>query len=669
MTNNSNQGNNKPGQTPDRDKRKAAPGVPAASANRPQRTGGPGVTKPGATGPKAAGGTGTATPPPPNRIRPAQPSGGSNRPQTQMSARALSRFEKDLKRQRQLVWAVIAVIAVVLVVLAFGIWQTTLAPNFETLANVGGQGISRSDYNKFRKIDLFKQSGAIQQQLNYSSGDQQTQLQSQLSLLQDEANNIASRPVNQEALERYVGNIVLEKAAKDQYSITVSDDDVNKYLGDEFQGIIYTPTPNATQALQTSTAGPVATQAAQYNTATAAAVTPLPTATPSVSPTATTTISSTASTTPGLTPAATGTAGASTPATTGTVSGTPGVTAPVSGTVTVSATTTVTPTATATATAIAANAVQATAGAYQNDYLKSFRAYTGLSDDDYKRLEARPTLIKKKVVEKLAETQPKIGTPYSSEKLSHILVADQTVAQDIYNQLKAVPADQLNDKFVQLAREKSTDTGSASHNGDLGWSTDKTAYDKDFLAAALKLNKGEFSQPVKTQFGYHIIWCTDKDPARPLDATTIQGFQQTDASGDPQYYADWLKDKVKAASPTYNTPPTPAPTATVIPVPAFTPVIPPTNTPVPPPTTANTSATAGAGTPAGVPAGTASGSPATSPGATTAAGSTTAAGTTGAATTGAATTAAATTAGPTTAAASTPTVGATTAAPTPSPTK
>jgi parvulin-like peptidyl-prolyl isomerase len=615
MTNNTNQGNKKPDQTPGRDKRKAAPGVPAA--NRPLK----GATNP----PKPASPTiKPATPAPANpptaKVRPAQATTGGNRPQTQMSARALSRYERDLKRQRQLVWATIAVIALVVVVLAFGIWQTTLAPNFDVLASVNGQNISRADYNKFRKIDLFKQSGAIQQQLNYTSGDQQTQLQSQLSLLQDEANNISSRPVNQDALQRYVGNIVMEKAAKDQFNISVSDDEVSKYLGDQFQGIIYTPTPDATQALQTATAGPVATQEAQYNTATAAAVTPLPTATPSVSPSvsATTSVSST-TTTPGLTPGATTT---------------PGLTTTVSGTVTVSATATITPTATATSTPIAANAVQGTAAAYQSDYLKSFRSYTGLSDDDYKKLEARPTLIKKKVVDKLAESQPKIGDPYPSEKLSHILVADEATAQDIYNQLKATPADQLNAKFVELARSKSTDTGSAEHNGDLGWSTDKTAYDKDFLAAALKLNKGEISQPVKTQFGYHIIWCTDKDDKRPLDATTIQGFQQTDANGDPQYFADWLKGKVDAAKPTYNTPATPVPTSTVIPVPAFTPVIPPTNTPVPPtpaPTTVDTSATPGTGTPAGSPAAT-----------TTAAAATTAA--------------------------STPTVGATTAAPTPSPT-
>src|SRR6476646_3159972 len=104
MTNNTNQGTNKPGQNPDRDKRKAAPSVPAASRSQQRPTSN--QPKPAATGART-----TTTPPP--RIRPAQPT-GSNRPQTQMSARALSRYEKDQKRQRQLVWVTIGVIGFIL---------------------------------------------------------------------------------------------------------------------------------------------------------------------------------------------------------------------------------------------------------------------------------------------------------------------------------------------------------------------------------------------------------------------------------------------------------------------------------------------------------------------------------------------------------------------------
>ncbi|HEX2911368.1 MAG TPA: peptidylprolyl isomerase [Chloroflexia bacterium] len=585
MTNNSNEEPQKTGAAGDRPRKKATPSVPAAAgrgqraSNTPANTGSEG-RKPGVT----------------TEIKPARPASGNrpatgNRPQTTMSARALTRYEKDLRRQRTLVLATIGVVVFVVLVLAFGIWQTSLAPNFETLAEVNGQSVSRTDYNKYRKTELFNQSGLLQQQLAFASGDQQQQLQSQLSLVQDEVQNVQSRPVNQTSLENLVNQIVLEKAAKDKFNISVSDDDVSKYLGDEFKNVVQTATPNPTQALQTATAGPVATQAATFATATAQNVTPLPTATPSVTATTatgtttpgataaagtTTTPGATAGTTPGLTPAATTTGGATTPGATGT----PGT-----------ATASVSPTATQTSTPIPADKVQQTASANQTDYLKSFRTFTGLGDDDYRKYVAKPQLIKTKVIDKLRETQgAKIGDPVESWKLSHILVADEATARQIYNDLKATPKDQFDAKFVEYARTKSTDTSAAAHNGDLGWVTAKTSFDKDFLAAAMKLRKGDLSEPVKTQFGWHIIYCTDYDPKRPLDATTIQGYEQTDQNGDPQYFTDWLKQQVDAAKPKYNTPPTPAPTATLVPLPAFTPVIPPTNTPVPTTPAATTAA-------------------------------------------------------------------------------
>lgn len=646
MTDNNKKETPKPNPAPPRKKVGASPPPAIRVRNAPNPTkppvGKPLVTPTGPTKPE--GGKPT--------IAPAKTTGAA-RPQTTMTARASSRYEKDQLRQRQLVWATVGVVVFIVAVLGFGIWQTSLAPTFQTLARVGDVSINRTDYNKFRKIELFKQAGRIQQQLGFVQGDQATQLQSQLSLLEDEVLNVSSRSVNQATLEQYVNQLVLERAAKDKFNITVSDDEVNNSVKEEFTNSIYTPTANAAQAVQTQTAGPVASQGAQFATSTAQAITPLPTPTPSVSPTVTPTTATTpgAATTPGLTPGAT-------------VVGTPGAAGTVSTTVTVSATATVAPTATSTA--IAADRVQQTAAANQNNFLKSFRTYTSLSDDDYKKLEGRPALIKKRVVEKLRETQPKVGDPYPAVKLSHILLKadDEAGARQIYDQLKATPADRLETTFVQLAREKSTDTQASAQNGDLGWSTDKTQFDKDFLAAALKLEKGQFTEPVKTQFGYHIIYATDKNPTRPLDALTIQGFEGRDELGDPVFFSNWLKDRAKEYSVSYNTPPTPAPTATVVPVPAFTPVIPPTATPLPSPTPVLTTTTAAAvvGTPGATTAATGTTAVATTVAATTAAP------TTIAATTAASTTSVATTAVPTTTSAPAPTTAATTTvAPTPTP--
>ena len=60
------------------------------------------------------------------------------------------------------------------------------------------------------------------------------------------------------------------------------------------------------------------------------------------------------------------------------------------------------------------------------------------------------------------------------------------------------------ESFTNLARELSVDRGSGKKGGDLGL-FGRGVMVKAFEDAAFKLNKGEVSQPVKTEFGYHII--------------------------------------------------------------------------------------------------------------------------------------------------------------------
>ncbi len=60
------------------------------------------------------------------------------------------------------------------------------------------------------------------------------------------------------------------------------------------------------------------------------------------------------------------------------------------------------------------------------------------------------------------------------------------------------------ESFANLARELSIDRGSAKKGGDLGL-FGRGVMVKAFEEAAFRLSKGEISQPVKTEFGYHII--------------------------------------------------------------------------------------------------------------------------------------------------------------------
>jgi peptidyl-prolyl cis-trans isomerase C len=84
----------------------------------------------------------------------------------------------------------------------------------------------------------------------------------------------------------------------------------------------------------------------------------------------------------------------------------------------------------------------------------------------------------------------------------HILVATEGEAKDIEAQLKN-GAD-----FATLAKQNSKDPG-AAEGGDLGYFT-KDQMVPEFAEAAFKLDKGQISEPVKTQFGWHIIKLEDK---------------------------------------------------------------------------------------------------------------------------------------------------------------
>ena len=83
-------------------------------------------------------------------------------------------------------------------------------------------------------------------------------------------------------------------------------------------------------------------------------------------------------------------------------------------------------------------------------------------------------------------------------KCSHILVQKQSEALNIMERLKS------GEKFGKLAKELSIDSGSAKKDGNLGYFT-KGMMVKPFEETAFKLQVGEVSEPVKSEFGYHII--------------------------------------------------------------------------------------------------------------------------------------------------------------------
>lgn len=127
---------------------------------------------------------------------------------------------------------------------------------------------------------------------------------------------------------------------------------------------------------------------------------------------------------------------------------------------------------------------------------------------------------------KAYDEQVKKIKPEKEVRASHILVKTEKEAKEIHAQLKK-GAD-----FAKLAKEKSTGP-SKVNGGDLNFFTQGRmvpAFDK----AVFAMKKGEISEPVKTQFGWHIIKLTD-ERQRPIPAfdlvkdRLVQSLQQQKA--------------------------------------------------------------------------------------------------------------------------------------------
>lgn len=77
--------------------------------------------------------------------------------------------------------------------------------------------------------------------------------------------------------------------------------------------------------------------------------------------------------------------------------------------------------------------------------------------------------------------------------------------------------------FAQLAKDNSTDTGSAQQGGDLGWA-ERGAFVGPFEDALFAMQPGEIRGPIKTQFGYHVIRLDEVEAghARTFDDVRVE---------------------------------------------------------------------------------------------------------------------------------------------------
>lgn len=104
----------------------------------------------------------------------------------------------------------------------------------------------------------------------------------------------------------------------------------------------------------------------------------------------------------------------------------------------------------------------------------------------------------------------------------HILVKTEAETRSIANKLKGLKGSALLNKFTELAKSKSTGP-SGPNGGDLGFFS-KGQMVPEFEAVAFSMKPGTVSEPVKTQFGYHLIYLEDKKAEKSTPYADVKGL-------------------------------------------------------------------------------------------------------------------------------------------------
>ena len=139
-----------------------------------------------------------------------------------------------------------------------------------------------------------------------------------------------------------------------------------------------------------------------------------------------------------------------------------------------------------------------------NDEFKRRLAYQSdrILFDDFLSSEAKKSVTEDAMKALYAETVKNLK-PEQEVRARHILVETEDQAKDVVKRLKA------GEDFAKLAGELSKDPGSGKEGGDLGYFT-KERMVPEFSAAAFAMEPGQISDPVKSQFGFHVIKVEDK---------------------------------------------------------------------------------------------------------------------------------------------------------------
>jgi len=410
--------------------------------------------------------------------------------QKALTKKHVARLERERIQRRNLLIGAGSVFALVLGLIIFGLLDEFVFQNMRPVARVDNEAITTGEFQKEVRFDRFQ---SIQQLISVTSDPMMLQFFGSFAQ-QTLARLNSPITLGQEVLDRMIEDILIAREAE-QRGITLSQEELDKEFEQAFgfyEDGTPTPTNTATPlSFSTSTLSP--TQLALVPST----PTPIPTevveetATPEVTdtPEATATPADTAEATPEASP-------------------------------TITQTPTITPTPTAFTRELFENEVTI--------YLENTRNLE-FSRADLRNF-IRRQVLRNKVYEALTADLETTGEFVWAR---HILVPTEEEAQQVLDRLEAGEA------FSDLARELSTDESNKDFGGDLGWFT-RGRMVAEFEEAAFSLAEGEISQPVLSDFGFHIIQVLGREK-RPLEAQEMEQAKQ-------EAFTTWLNEAREAAN-------------------------------------------------------------------------------------------------------------------------
>ena len=395
----------------------------------------------------------------------------------------MARLERERRQVNLIRGIAIAGIVIVAGLLAYGYLRLNVFALREPVARVNnvtittGEWQERVKFQRAQMLNVYNQYSFYQQNFGFDYSQQLQQITTTLD---------SPEILGQQVLDQMTDEILIRQEAEKR-GITVSDEEIDSYFKESFNFFPDgTPTPTITPTEFV------------FPTLSSQQLTIYPsTSTPTEAPTST--VTATATLDMSATPAPTATIAPATPTFVPEL-----------------------PTASPT---------PYTLEGYQKDYdemLKGFSTYN--VSEKTVRSVYKADLLRQRVRDDIAKDIPETEEQVFAR---HILVETEEEAKAAYDRLKD------GEEFAVVAQEVSKDTGSAARGGDLDWQP-RSFFVTEFADAAFRQKIGEIGQPVKTDFGYHIIQVIAREEL-PLSASQYEQKKET-------AFNDWLTAATEATT-------------------------------------------------------------------------------------------------------------------------